>query len=131
MNFLSQTSFLQNGFLLFLFFLAFQIWWPIVSPDPKQRLYKAQKKKYLLFSGVILTPACILFILSALTDGMQNPFISQMTAELCLPTGAEDLNLLPHPFNSKYDQIMAGTLMLGIHKLGIALSSHIGNVDQK
>lgn len=45
--------------------------------------------------------------------------------------GAEDLNLLPHPFNSKYDQIMAGTLMLGIHKLGIALSSHIGNVDQK
>lgn len=127
MNFLTQNAFLQNGYLLLLFILSFSLWWPIVSPDPKQRLYKEKKKKYLFLSGMILMPACLLFILNAFTEGSQTPFLNQITVQLCLPpnANADYINPLSSPFHTKYDQILAGILMLGMHKFGIILSSHL------
>ncbi|MFD1039384.1 cytochrome c oxidase assembly protein [Virgibacillus byunsanensis] len=127
LNVVSQYSFIQNGFLLLLFMLSFSMWWPIVSPDPKQRFYKDQKKRYAFLSGLILMPACILFIFNALVDGIDNPFLTQITAHLCTPTQTNSLNLLPSPFNTKFDHIMAGTLMLGMHKFGIMLSFRLGS----
>lgn len=129
MKVLSQNSLIQNGFLFLLFILSFSMWWPIVSPDPKQRFSKKKKKRYAFLNGVILMPACILFIFNALIVGMDNPFLTQMTAYLCLPPQNEPLNLLPSPFNTKFDHIMSGILMLGMHKFGIMLSFRVGNSE--
>ncbi|WP_246202573.1 cytochrome c oxidase assembly protein [Virgibacillus doumboii] len=125
----SQNPFMQNGFLLALFILSFILWWPIVSPDPNQRFYNKHKKRYIFLSGLLLMPACTIFIVSALIDGTQNPFLNQITAQLCTPTQTDSPNLLPSPFNTKYDQIMAGALMLGVHKFGMILSSRLRNAE--
>lgn len=123
---ISQNSLMQNGYMLTLFILAFIMWWPIVSPDPKQRYFTKQKKHYAFLSAVILMPACVFFIVNALVIGTNNPFLTQMTAQLCLPAQPESLGLLPSPVITKFDQITAGVLMLGVHKLGIMLSFRLG-----
>lgn len=127
LNFLTQNAFFQHGYLFLLFILSFSLWWPIISPDPKQRLYNEKKKKYLLLSGLILMPACMLFILNAFIEGSQNPFLNQITAQLCLPSDvdSEYMNSITSPIHTKYDQMMAGVLMLGMHKFGMMLSSHL------
>src|SRR5699024_5216157 len=69
LNLLSQHSFFQNGYLILLFILSFGMWWPIASPDPSRRLHQEHMKRYAFLSGLILMPACMLFILTALLDG--------------------------------------------------------------
>lgn len=127
LNIFSQSPFVHNGYIFLLLLLSFSMWWPLVAPDPKKRFCKIQKKRYAFLSGLVLMPACILFIFNVLLGGMNNPFITQITVHLCTPSQAGSLNLLPFPFNTKYDQIMAGTLMLGIHKSSIMLSFHLGS----
>lgn len=122
LNILSQSPHLQNGYLSLLFILSFGMWWPIASPDPKQRLGKGHMKRYGFLNGLILMPACILFILTALIEAGSNPFLTQMTAHLCLPPQSSSFTLLPPPFNTKYDQIMAGLFMLGLHKFGLLMT---------
>jgi cytochrome c oxidase assembly factor CtaG len=116
---ISQSTFSHNGFLVLLFILSIQIWWPIVSPDPKQRFYNEQRKRYLFLNGFILMPACILFIWNGIFDNVQNPFMNQVTALMCLPPQADTTNLLPSLFSTKYDQILGGALMLVIHKFSL------------
>ncbi|WP_449354855.1 cytochrome c oxidase assembly protein [Virgibacillus natechei] len=130
LDILSQNAFIQNGYLFLLFLLSFSIWWPITSPDLKQRLHGKQMKRYVFRSGLLLMPACVFFMLTALTDGMNNPFLTQITSQLCIPSGNGSLQLLPPPFNTEYDQLMAGIFMLGIHKFGIMLSLRLGNKMQ-
>ncbi|MCF3942667.1 cytochrome c oxidase assembly protein [Oceanobacillus alkalisoli] len=125
MSLFSQYPIVQNGLLFFLFFLSFNLWWPVLSPIPEQRLYKERKKRYLFLSGILLMPACTIFIAQALIDGAQHPFLHQLSAQLCFPPEAMDLNILPPFFHTKYDQVIAGSLMLGIHKLGMVLSSRL------
>ncbi|WP_167751361.1 cytochrome c oxidase assembly protein [Lentibacillus salicampi] len=128
LNNVVQNTFFHNGYLLLLFILAFSMWWPITSPDPKQRFGRRRMKRYAFLSGVVLMPACLLFIVNAFIGGMNNPFASQFTAQLCAPSQASSVNLLlPAPFNTTYDQVAAGTLMLGVHKFGIMLSFRLGN----
>lgn len=62
-------------------------------------------------------PACLLFIFSAIIDGVNNPFLTQLTAHLCIPTESLSAEILPPPFHTRYDQGMTGVLMLGIHKV--------------
>lgn len=125
MDLFSHYPFLQSGLFIFLFFLSFQLWWPVLSPVPEQRLYKERKKRYFFLSGILFMPACTIFIVQALIDGAQHPFLNQLSAQLCLPSGATSLNILPPAFNTKYDQVVAGSLMLGIHKMGMVLSGHL------
>ncbi|WP_085993288.1 cytochrome c oxidase assembly protein [Oceanobacillus senegalensis] len=127
----SQIPFIQNGILSLLFILSFSLWWPIVSPDTKQRLYKKQKRRYLFLSGILLMPACFIFIWNAWIAEVQNPFLNQITAQLCVPIESNSMNLFPSLFRTKYDQIMAGTLMLAMHKLGMILSSYLGNTEER
>lgn len=130
LNILSQNTHLQNGYLLLLFMLSFGMWWPIVSPDPKQRLSVGRMKLYAFLSGIILMPACMLFILTAFIDGGNNPFLNQITAELCIPAHSSSLNVLPLPFNTKFDQVMSGILMMGLHKFGLVMTLKIENKEK-
>nr|WP_083953993.1 cytochrome c oxidase assembly protein [Cytobacillus eiseniae] len=122
----TQNPFVHNGYIYLLFLLSFSMWWPIVSPDPKQRLGDGQKKQYVFLSGVLLMPACLLFVISALLDGANNPFLTQITALLCMPSQSISIHILPTPFNTKYDQAMAGFLMLGIHKMSLMATARLG-----
>ena len=127
LQFLSQHAAFQFGYISTLFILSISMWWPIASPDVKRRLRKDDKKRYAFISGLFITPACVLFILTALLDGASNPFIAQLTVHLCLPAESGTMNILPPPFNTKYDQIMAGISMMGLHKLGLMMAFKLEN----
>lgn len=123
---LSQSPFLRDGYTFVLFLLSFSMWWPLTAPDPKQRLDRKRKKRFAFWSGVFIMPACLLFIFNAFLSGMNNPFLSETTAHLCLPPGTSH-TLLPPFFNSTSDQLTAGMLMLAIHKMGLLLASRFDN----
>lgn len=127
----SQNPFIHNGYIILLFILSYSMWWPIAALDPKQQFMKGGKKRYAFLSGLILMPACFLFILNALTGGMNNPFLTEISANLCMPSQSSFFAFLPSSFNTKFDQLMAGILMVGIHKLGLILTSHLGNKIQE
>ncbi|WP_102346044.1 cytochrome c oxidase assembly protein [Bacillus sp. Marseille-P3661] len=127
LNVFSQNSFLHNGYIFVLLILSFSMWWPIVSPDPRQRFKKEEKNRFAFLSGVLLMPACLLFVFSALIDGSNNPFLTQLTAHLCIPSQSQSfsLNILPTPFNTKYDQAIAGFIILGIHKISLMATARL------
>lgn len=121
LSIISQYSLIQQSFLTLLFVIAFFMWWPITSPDSNQRFSSQPRKKFIFESGLYIMPACLMFIISALLEGMSNPFLSEMTAHLCLPQSST-IELLPPPFNTKYDQILAGCFMMGMHKGGLMVT---------
>jgi len=122
LTFLSQNSFVHNGYLFVLLVMSFSMWRPIV---------KGQNKRYAFLSGLLLLPACTLLILTAFIGGLNNPLLTQMTATLCIsPSDLSSLNILPYPFNTKFDQIMAGFLMMGMHKLALFVTVRIGKKVQ-
>jgi len=127
LNIFSQNPLVHNASIFLLFMLSLGMWWPMVSPDPMHQFGIRQKKRYAILSGVLLMPACLLFIFSALTDGINNPFFTQITAHLCLPSSITSSHLLPPLFNTKYDQAIAGLLMLGIHKMTLMGTSRINS----
>lgn len=126
LNILSQSPFMHKSYSILLFILAIRMWWPIATPDLKQDFSKKQRKRYAFLSGIILMPACLIFIANAFMDGMNNPFVAEITATLCIPSSSHSIEILPFPFNTKYDQIAAGLFMMGMHKLGLILTVKLG-----
>ncbi len=126
LTFISQQPLIQKGYIALLFMLSFRMWWPIASPNPQQRLSKQKMKRYAVQSGWVIMPACLLFIVSALLEGVSNPFLVQMTTHLCIPPDFSPVQLLPSPFNTKYDQMMAGFFMIGLHKFGLVVTYKLG-----
>lgn len=122
----TQNPLVHNGYIYLLLVLSFSMWWPIVSPDPLQRLCDGEMKRYVFLSGALLMPACLLFVFSALIDEANNPFLTQITALLCMPSQSLSIHILPPPFNTKYDQAMAGFIMLGIHKMSLMATARLG-----
>ncbi|PEQ89844.1 hypothetical protein CN481_17700 [Bacillus sp. AFS006103] len=124
---ISQNTLVHNGYLVVLLLLSVRMWGPIASPDLNSDGSKKQNKRYLFLSGLVLMPACLLFILTALIGGMNNPLLSELTANLCIsPSQLDSLNLLPTPFNTRLDQMFAGILMLVMHKFGLILTVRLG-----
>lgn len=118
LTFLSQHSTVHNGYLLVLLYTSFRMWHPIAN---------GQNKRYAMLSGLLLLPACILFILNASLGEVNNPLLAQMTATFCFtPTELSSINLLPAPFNTRLDQMMAGFLMLGLHKFALIVTMRLG-----
>ncbi|WP_040204178.1 cytochrome c oxidase assembly protein [Neobacillus jeddahensis] len=116
--FLSQHSFLHNSYLVVLLLLSFSMWRPIAL---------GQNKRYAYWSGLLLLPACSLFIINACIGGANNPLLTEMMATFCMnPSQLSTLTILPAPFNTRIDQIMAGILMLGMHKFSIHLTVRLG-----
>lgn len=128
---LLQNSFFHNGLIYVLLILSFHMWWPIMSPDPRQRFNKEEKSRYAVLSGILLMPACLLFVFSAFVEGINNPFLTQFTAQVCIPSQSFSLHLLPPPFHTKYDQALAGFIMLGIHKISLVATTRLSNIQMK
>ncbi len=130
LNFLSQSHILHNGYLLLLFILSFSMWWPIASPYFQSPLYPDNRRKHRFahLSGLVLMPACFLFIVNALFGGIDNPFIAYAVSDLCIPPHMDSSHLPPSIFNSRLDQLFSGIVMLGLHKLGIYMTLHIGKI---
>ncbi|UOQ49334.1 cytochrome c oxidase assembly protein [Gracilibacillus caseinilyticus] len=106
LQFLLQHPLLHNSYSLLLFALAISMWWPFVL------LPTEKVERYAFFSGVFVMPACLLFVVMALLDLQSSqPFHQQLFAHLCLPD-----RTLASPVNTKIDQVMAGVIMLGMHK---------------
>ncbi|MFC5603696.1 cytochrome c oxidase assembly protein [Sporosarcina koreensis] len=122
LTFISKNALLQSGFISGMFLLSFIMWWPIASPDPNRRLDKRDMKRYAMTSGYVLLPACLFFILAALIGEIENPLFVQLTVHLCMPETLGTVTLLPSPFNTKYDQFMAGVIMMGLHKCGLVMA---------
>ncbi|RKD25884.1 hypothetical protein BEP19_02845 [Ammoniphilus oxalaticus] len=130
LTFILQHPLFHKSYTTLLFCLAVGMWWPIVTPDPAQRLCPDRRKRYAFLSGMLLMPACSLFIFSAFLDGTSNPLLAQLTAHLCGPDGTL-MGILPSPFNTKTDQIAAGFFMLGIHKCALLATGRIRDQDKK
>ncbi|EKN71393.1 hypothetical protein BABA_01885 [Neobacillus bataviensis LMG 21833] len=122
LTFLSQHSNVHNSYLLVLLYTSFSMWRPIVN---------GQNERYAMLSGLLLLPACILFIFNASLGEVNNPLLAQMTATLCFtPSEFSSFNLLPAPFNTRLDQMMAGFLMLGMHKFALIVTVRLGKKVQ-
>lgn len=126
LNFISGHPIIHNSYFFLLFILAFRIWWPITSPFKKPQVYSETKKRYAFLSGLLLLPACSVFILNALMDGMNNPLLTQFMIKLCLPSQSSSHTLFPPLVNPRLDQLIAGILMLGIHKISLKAALHMG-----
>lgn len=120
---ISQNSIVHNGYLFVLLVLSFRMWQPITTPNQKNGGPSGQNKRYLFLSGLVLMPACLLFIITALIGGMENPLLTELTVNLCIsPSQLSSLNILPSPFYTNLDQMVAGIVMLGMHKFGLILT---------
>ncbi|WP_188454618.1 cytochrome c oxidase assembly protein [Virgibacillus oceani] len=130
-GFLFSNTYFHITYLFLLFIISLRMWWPLVSPFEKKQLYKKQINHYAFLSKLLITPACLLFIVSALIGGMDNHYITHFTSQLCIPPAFATSNILPFPFNTRLDQVLAGTLMLGIHKLSIMSVLQIKFLDER
>ncbi|MBS4202061.1 cytochrome c oxidase assembly protein [Bacillus sp. FJAT-49732] len=115
---LYQFSFLHRGYTSLLFVLAVFMWWPIVM---------RRNKRFALLSGLLLTPACLLFIINGIMGGISNPFLQGLSLNLCLPEHMNVADLLPISINPRFDQIAGGIVMMGLHKFGLMLISNISH----
>ena len=123
LTFLIGHPTLKSIYLFLLFILSFIMWKPIASPDPLMRLCACKMKRYAFISGIAITPACLLFIGSAFLENTGNPFLTQLAVHLCAPDLSETFqSILPWPFNSKYDQMLSGILMMGLHKFSLVMA---------
>src|SRR5699024_10656873 len=102
------------------------MWWPVAAPGVKHRFTYSKQKRYVFLSGLILMPACLLFIVNAFMDGMNNPFLTELTTLLSLPATSDSIDFLPFHFNTKYDQIMVGVFMMALHNFGLMLTMILG-----
>jgi len=119
LTYLSLHSVIHNSYLILLLLLSFIFWHPIV---------RKQDKRFAFLSGIVLLPACSLLILSGLFGTSTNPFLSGMMASLCItPSSLSSLHLLPPPFNTRADLIIAGVLMMGMHKFALFLTTRLKN----
>lgn len=122
LTFLYNNPSLNTSYLLLLFALSFGMWHPIASPDPLLRLCSCKMKRYALHSGLAITPACLLFIGAAFLEDTSTPLLMQLTLQICIPSNSSTPSFLPWPFNTKYDQILSGILMMGVHKFSLAMA---------
>ncbi|MEI3612825.1 cytochrome c oxidase assembly protein [Pseudogracilibacillus sp. SO30301A] len=124
LSILTDYPILQKTYVILLFLLSFRMVWPIASPNPRDRFLTEKRKKYLWQSSVYIMPACMVFIISALFGSMNNPFLGEVAAHLCLPAD-RTIQVLPAPFNTKYDQMLAGFFMIGLHKIGLVVTCRL------
>lgn len=120
LTFLYRSTLIHTSFTHMLFILALVMWFPIINPS-------GNRKKYAMLSGILLMPACLLFVMNGFM-GKSNatPFLNQLTLELCFSPDQMDA-LLPFRINTKMDQIFGGLLMLGLHKLSLVMAFRLGN----
>jgi putative membrane protein len=125
--FLSAYPFIRVSYAVILFLLALCMWWPVTKPVYRQRVLIRGRQRYVLLSGLLLMPACMFFIVSGFMSGAENAFLDEMTAAICFPVTSVSLEILPAPFNTKYDQIASGVFMMAMHKVALMLTVKFGS----
>ncbi|MBM7652125.1 cytochrome c oxidase assembly protein [Neobacillus cucumis] len=122
LTYLSLHPFIHNSYLILLLLLSFFIWQPIV---------KKHDQRFAFLSGIVLLPACSLLILNGLLGDSENPLMSGIMSSLCMsPSTLSSLHILPAPFNTRGDLILAGILMMGMHKFALLLTIRLKNKVQ-
>lgn len=117
----SQYPSLHTSYMLLLFYLSFPMWSPLLTP---KQYNKKGKGSYAFKSGLLIMPACFFFIFAGILGGIGGlPLHTELNAALCLPSDFTPSDLLSFPFNSRLDQSAAGILMLGMHKLGLMITT--------
>ncbi|GAB7388034.1 cytochrome c oxidase assembly factor CtaG [Bacillaceae bacterium] len=79
-------------YLMFLFLLAFIMWWPIVNPvNELDRLSELKKLGMIVGNGILITPACALIIFAneAIYATYTDPQTWSTALGYCLPSGTE------------------------------------------
>ncbi|VEF46523.1 cytochrome c oxidase assembly factor CtaG [Bacillus freudenreichii] len=123
--FLFSQSAIHTGFNLILLVLSFLMWLPITAFDTGS---ENKKKRYSWWSGILLMPACLLFIVNGLISEVNaSPLLNQLILELCIPAGQVD-SLLPFQMNKKLDQVLGGLLMLGLHKVSLMMTFRLSSL---
>lgn len=118
----SQT--IHMGFMFFLFSLSLLMWKPITDSGSGS---ERKRKRYSWWSGILLMPACLLFIVNGFTNEVNaSPLVNQLILELCIPAGQAH-SLLPFQINTRIDQILGGLLMLGLHKVSLLMAFRLRN----
>ena len=123
LSFSSQHSLFHHASIAILFLFAMGMWRPIAKQHQKKHCIK----RYAHWNGILLLPACILMMLYACLDGINNPFLSKFTAHLCLPPQSNSFDILPSPFNTKFDQFIAGFVMFSVHKFSLIVTVRLGS----
>lgn len=121
---LLQHRFLQTTYLIILFMLSFVMWLPLATPIVMERYEAKKKKRFLFLSSLWMMPACMLFIVGGLLEQVNHPLLQQWTTHLCIPKN-DALHLLGLPISAKYDQMLAGTFMLLLHKVGLVTTDKL------
>ncbi|MDQ0216058.1 putative membrane protein [Oikeobacillus pervagus] len=128
LTWLLQHSFLLKGYSIILLLLAFPMWWPIVAPmDILCAKNKLKMKRYATLSGIYLMPACLFFILSGVIDLNSHPFL--MDPSLCLTNPSGAIGFFLSPIGMRIDQVIAGLLMMGIHKIGMIIAFRLRTTE--
>lgn len=121
LNIFSEYPLIHTSYMLLLFYLSFIVWWPLLS---SQQYNKEEKKSYAFKSSLLIMPACFFFIFSGILGGISSlPLHTELNATLCFSSNFSPSDLLPFPFNSRIDQSAAGILMLGMHRLGLKITT--------
>ncbi|OEH92596.1 cytochrome c oxidase assembly protein [Bacillus solimangrovi] len=122
-NLFLQYPTLQTGYMLILFVLSLHVWSPLITLNNEN-----ERSRYAALNNIVLMPACLIYVATGLLGGMSIPFLSQF-AELCVPDQSDLSILLPTWYNFRFDQVVAGIVMMGIHKLAIAIT--VKNRDRR
>src|SRR5699024_884020 len=107
-----------------LFFLACGMWWPIVTCRPRNQREKGRLTRYTSLCTLLISPTCLLLIVTAFIDSNSHAFFTQFSAHLCVPASHMHA-LLPPFFQSKTDQWLAGLCMFTLHSCGVYLTNHL------
>lgn len=117
-DFMKTDIIYHSTYTLFLFIVAFFMWWPLLNKVEKKQLNGLQKAFYLVADSVLITPACALIIFSpqAFYESYTNVEVWLQSLALCVPVrtlenlnlpGPEIFNLLP----AHVDQQAGGVIM--------------------
>lgn len=99
-----------------LFVSAIWMWRPITSSKNRE-----DTKGFAVLSAILLMPACLLFIVNGMMNGGSgmSPSLKHLSVQLCI--APEQVHLI-FPYQLKYDQVIGGIAMLGLHKCSIVLT---------
>lgn len=115
-NYLLERPTSHTIFKFVLFVSAIWMWRPFISSKNKE-----DTKGFAVLSGILLMPACLLFIVNGVMNGGTgvSPSLKHLSVQLCI--APEQFHLI-FPYQLKYDQVIGGIAMLGLHKCSIVLT---------
>ncbi|MEI5907993.1 cytochrome c oxidase assembly protein [Bacillus spongiae] len=111
----SQYPSIHDGYVFIMFLLSIHAWSPLTNSTQS-----FQRRSYAFLSGMILMPACLLFIVNGLLGETTISFLVNVTKHQM--ASHSSYLVLPSWYTSQVDQIVAGIIMIAIHKLAMVMT---------